>query len=92
MIGGIYAALGITMVVASRKPLEHKLFVDATILANAFHAAVMAYFAAAQPSPAHFYGDIPWIAFLAAFPLAIYPWGFRSFLRGIDPSAASSRA
>jgi hypothetical protein len=84
MIGGIYGALGIAMIVASRRPLQHKLFVDASILVNAFHAGVMAYFGVTQKAWAHFYGDIPWIAFLAVFPLAVYPWGRTSFLRTIS--------
>jgi hypothetical protein len=81
MIGGIYMALGVAMIVAGRRPTEHKLFIDAFVLANAFHGATMAYFAAAQHAYAHFYGDIPWIGLLALFPLAVYPWPLKSFLR-----------
>jgi hypothetical protein len=84
MIGGIYMALGVAMIAASRRPAEHKLFVDAFVLANAFHGAVMAYFAAVQHAYAHFYGDIPWIGFLALFPLAVYPWRLQRFLRMAD--------
>jgi hypothetical protein len=82
MIGGLYIALGIVMVVASRNPLEHKLFIDFVVLGNLLHASVMVYFAIADRAVAHLYGDVLWIGALALLPLAIYPWGIDRFLRG----------
>jgi hypothetical protein len=82
MIGGLYLALGIVMVIAARDPLEHKLFVDFVVLGNLFHAGVMIYFAVTRQQLAHLYGDVIWIAALGLLPLAFYPWGVAHFLRG----------
>jgi hypothetical protein len=81
MIGGIYVALGISMVVASRNPLDHKLFVDFVVLANLFHVAVMIFFSFVHHAVAHLYGDVIWIGALALLPLVFYPWGVSRFLR-----------
>ncbi|MEX2008345.1 MAG: DUF6632 domain-containing protein [Candidatus Spechtbacterales bacterium] len=80
MIGGLYIAWGIVMVVASRDPLKHKLFVDFTILGNLFHAIVMIFFGVME-QPKHLYGDVIWISALGVIPLIFYPWGVKNFLR-----------
>lgn len=80
MIGGIYIALGIVMVIASKEPLKHKLFIDFSILANLFHAVVMIYFGLVD-QPSHLYGDVLWISALWLVPLFYYPWKLNTFLR-----------
>jgi hypothetical protein len=92
MIGGIYMAFGVAMIIAARRPAEHKLFIDAFVLANAFHVTTMTYFAAVQGAYAHFYGDILWFGLLALFPLAVYPWPLERFLRPADQSPPFARA
>lgn len=80
MIGGIYIAWGIVMVIASKEPLKHKLFIDFTILANLFHAVVMVFFGSIE-QPTHLYGDVLWICALSVIPLLFYPWGIKNFLK-----------
>lgn len=80
MIGGIYIALGIVMVVASKEPMKHKLFVDFIVLMNIFHNVVMIYFGITE-QPMHLFGDVLWIGALAVIPLIFYPWGLRNFLK-----------
>ncbi len=76
MIGGIYIAMGIIMLLAARKPQQHKLFVDFTILGNLLHAVVMIAFGIWE-QPAHLYGDVLWISAMWIIPLFFYPWGVR---------------
>lgn len=80
MIGGIYIAWGIVMVVASKQPLKHKLFIDFTVLGNLFHALVMIVFGIID-QPMHLYGDVIWISLLWIIPLIFYPWGLKNFLK-----------
>ena len=72
MIGGIYIAFSIVMILAAKEPMKHKLFVDFAILAN-LHDAVMIVFGVLK-QPTHLYGDVVWIAMLLALPLIFYPW------------------
>lgn len=80
MIGGIYLALGIVMIIASKQPEKHKLFVDFCILMNLFHAVVMMAFAILVNQPHHLVGDVVWIGAQAVIPLFVYPWGIKNFL------------
>lgn len=80
MIGGIYIAWGIVMVIASIHPKKNKLFIDFTILGNLFHTAVMVYFGIME-QPTHLYGDVLWITALWGVPLLYYPWGVKNFLK-----------
>lgn len=86
MIGGIYLALGVVMIQASREPLKHKLLVDFIILGNFFHAAVMVFFGILL-QPSHLYGDVIWISAQWLIPILYYPWGLKNFLR---PNLADS--
>ncbi len=80
MIGGIYIAMGIIMILAANAPRKHKLFVDFIILGNFLHAAVMIVFGILE-QPAHLYGDVLWISALWVLPLVFYPWGAGKLLR-----------
>jgi hypothetical protein len=44
MVGSLYFAMGIVMLVAARTPVEHRAFLEFSILGNIFHAIVMAFF------------------------------------------------
>ncbi len=80
MIGGIYIALGIVMILAAKNPIKHKLFVDLVILGNLAHAAVMIIFGALE-QPAHLYGDVIWISAMWVLPLIFYPWPLSNLLK-----------
>jgi len=69
MISGIYFVMGVMMIYASSKPLEHSLFIWFVIWSSIVHAAIMTYQAIVDTSEhGHFMGDIPALYF-AAFVL-----------------------
>lgn len=80
MIGGIYIAMGIMMILAAQEPRKHKLFVDFIILGNFLHAVVMIIFGIID-QPAHLVGDVLWISVLWILPLVFYPWGLQKLMR-----------
>ena len=59
MLSAIYVVWGAFLWVAARAPLEHRLFIDFTIVANLAHAAVMAVQSFTyQGEHAHLWGDV----------------------------------
>lgn len=78
MLGSLYFAMGIVMLVASKQPLKHKSLVDFIILGNLLHALLMLFFA---ENVFHLVLDAGSIGLLGGIPLLIYPWGIRNFLR-----------
>src|SRR5215472_18773880 len=60
MILGVYATLGIFLLVASRNPLAHVSLIWFTVWSSAVHAAIMAMQALANPGQrGHLLGDVP---------------------------------
>lgn len=81
MILGIYATLGIFLLIASREPLEHLSLIWFTVWSSVVHAAIMAAQALANPEHiGHLWGDVL-VLFLVA--------GILAFLtpRGADAQA-----
>jgi len=67
MILGVYATLGIFLLVASRNPLAHVSLIWFTVWSSAVHAAIMAMQALANPGQrGHLLGDVPALFILAA--------------------------
>jgi hypothetical protein len=67
MIFGVYATLGIFLIVASRNPLAHKSLIWFTIWSSVAHGAIMAAQAIAIPMHiSHLWGDVPALLIIAA--------------------------
>jgi hypothetical protein len=70
MIIGIYATLGIFLLIASRDPLQHRSLIWFTVWSSVVHGGIMAVQAIANPEHiGHLYGDVPGL-FLVAGVLA----------------------
>jgi hypothetical protein len=70
MIIGIYATLGIFLLIASKDPLQHRSLIWFTVWSSVVHAGIMAVQAIANPEHiGHLYGDVPGL-FLVAVVLA----------------------
>jgi hypothetical protein len=60
MILGVYATLGVFLLLASRNPLAHLSLIWFTVWSSIVHAVVMAFQAIANPGDvAHLWGDVP---------------------------------
>ena len=71
MILGVYATLGIFLLIASRKPLAHLSLIWSTVWSSAVHAAIMAAQSLANPEHlGHLWGDVLGL-FLVAAVLAV---------------------
>jgi len=67
MIFGVYATLGIFLIVASRNPLAHKSLIWFTIWSSVAHSAIMGAQAVAIPMHiSHLWGDVPALMIIAA--------------------------
>jgi hypothetical protein len=66
MFWGVYATLGIFLLIASRKPLEHQSLIWFTVWSSVVHAGIMAIQALAHPEHrGHLYGDVPALLIVA---------------------------
>lgn len=71
MILGVYATLGIFLLIASRKPLEHLSLIWFTVWSSFVHAAIMGVQSLINPEHAgHLLGDVP-ILFAMGLLLAV---------------------
>jgi len=67
MILGVYATLGVFLLIASRDPLKNLSLIWFTVWSNIVHAAIMAAQALANPDQTgHLSGDVPALLVLAA--------------------------
>ena len=67
MIFGVYATLGIFLIVASRNPLANKSLIWFAIWSSAAHGAIMGAQAVANPMHiSHLWGDVPALLIIAA--------------------------
>jgi uncharacterized protein DUF6632 len=67
MILGVYATLGIFLLVASRDPLAHLSLIWFTVWSSVVHAGIMAAQAFANPEQrGHLWGDVPGLFVVAA--------------------------
>ncbi len=71
MILGVYATLGVFLLIASRNPLRHLSLIWFTVVSSLVHGGIMAVQAFNMPSEhGHLLGDIPAL-FLVAIVLAV---------------------
>jgi hypothetical protein len=71
MIIGLYATLGVFLILASRDPLRHRSLIWFTVWSSVVHGGIMAVQALVNPAHrSHLLGDIPAL-FLAAALLAL---------------------
>src|SRR5215469_10610231 len=74
MILGVYATLGVFLLIASRRPLAHLSLVWFTVWSSAVHAAIMAVQALANPDQiGHLLGDVPALLIVAAVLALLTP-------------------
>jgi Family of unknown function (DUF6632) len=71
MILGVYATLGVFLIMASRNPLENLSLIWFTVWSSVVHAAIMLIQALAYPEhEGHLLGDVPAL-FVVAIVLAV---------------------
>jgi hypothetical protein len=67
MMLGVYATLGVFLVVASRNPLAHLSLIWFTVWSSVVHAGIMAVQSLANPEQmGHLWGDVPALLAVAA--------------------------
>ena len=67
MILGVYATLGVFLLLASRDPLKHLSLIWFTVWSSVVHTGIMAAQAIADPEQvAHLWGDVPALLVVAA--------------------------
>ncbi|WP_136245586.1 DUF6632 domain-containing protein [Mycobacterium intracellulare] len=60
MLLGIYATLGVFLLIAARDPLAHRSLIWFTVVSSIVHAGIMAAEALGDPAErGHFMGDVP---------------------------------
>ena len=76
MILGVYATLGIFLLIASRNPLQNRSLIWFTVWSSLVHAGIMAVQAFKMPSEhGHLFGDIPALAVVAILLAVLTPRG-----------------
>ena len=78
MIRGVYAVLGIFLIVAARNPAENRSLISFTIWSSVVHAAIMAVQALYDSREhGHLVGDVPALLLIAAVLWLLSPKGER---------------
>jgi hypothetical protein len=76
MILGVYATLGVFLLVAARNPLNHLSLIWFTVVSSLVHGGIMAVQALRMPSEhGHLYGDVPALLFVAILLGLLAPAG-----------------
>ena len=76
MILGVYATLGVFLLIASRNPLQHLSLIWFTVWSTVVHAGIMAAQALANPEQiGHLWGDVPALFAVAAVLALLIPRG-----------------
>lgn len=79
MILGVYATLGVFLLIASREPLANLSLIWFTVWSSVVHAAIMAAQALANPEHmGHLWGDVPALLVVAAVLAFLTPRGARA--------------
>ena len=74
MILGIYATLGVFLLLAARDPLRHLSLIWFTVWSSLVHAGVMAYHGLMDPAErGHLYGDVAALVVVAVVLAALTP-------------------
>jgi hypothetical protein len=84
MIVGVYATLGVFLLIAARNPLRHLSLIWFTVFSSFVHAGIMTVQSLTMPPEhGHLFGDVPAL-FLVAVVLAVFT------PRGADAAQASA--
>src|SRR5215472_11664132 len=76
MILGVYATLGVFLLIASRNPLAHLSLIWFTVWSSVAHAGIMAMQSLANPEQTgHLWGDVPALLVIAAVLAFLTPRG-----------------
>jgi hypothetical protein len=76
MILGVYATLGVFLLLASRNPLKHLSLISFTVWSSLVHAGIMTVQAINAPAEhGHLLGDIPALAIVAVALAVLTPRG-----------------
>jgi hypothetical protein len=76
MILGVYATLGVFLIVASRNPLAHLSLIWFTVWSSVVHAGIMAAQSLTNPEQrGHLWGDVPALLIVAALLALLTPRG-----------------
>lgn len=79
MIVGVYATLGVFLILASRNPAANRSLILFTIVSSAVHALIMAWQSFSMPEHmGHLYGDVPALLLIAFILGALLPSADRS--------------
>jgi len=74
MIVGVYATLGVFLVLAARDPLAHRSLIWFTVWSSVVHAAIMAVQAVNDPAErGHLLGDVPVLLVVAVVLAVLMP-------------------
>jgi hypothetical protein len=74
MILGIYATLGVFLIIASRDPMAHRSLIWFTVWSSIVHSAIMAVQSIANPQHiGHLWGDVLALIIVAAALAALTP-------------------
>ncbi len=85
MILGVYATLGVFLLIASRNPLQHRSLIWFTVWSSLVHAGIMAMQAINMPAEhGHLLGDVPALALVALVLAVLTP-------RGANTEAAGAK-
>lgn len=74
MILGVYATLGVFLLIASRNPLRHLSLIWFTVFSSVAHAGIMTAQALSMPAEhGHLFGDVPALLIVAALLAILTP-------------------
>lgn len=74
MIVGVYATLGVFLILAARDPLANLSLIWFTVWSSLVHAGIMAFQASANPmNHGHLLGDVPALLIVAALLAVLTP-------------------
>jgi len=73
MIVGVYATLGVFLLMAARDPLRNRSLIQFTIWSSVVHAAIMAVQSLGPGNHGHLVGDVPALFIFAAVLAALMP-------------------
>jgi hypothetical protein len=74
MIVGVYATLGVFLILASRDPAANRSLILFTIVSSVVHAGIMAWQSLRMPEHmGHLYGDVPALLLVAVVLIVLLP-------------------
>lgn len=83
MILGVYATLGVFLLIASRNPLKHRSLIWFTVWSSLVHGGIMAVRAMNMPAEhGHLLGDVPALVLVAVVLAVLMPHGASAEMAG----------